>query len=178
MLTPEQLASTQKASIQTLIDLTGKALEGAESFVSLNMQTAKTALSEAEGSTMAALSAQDPQSLFAVPFSALQPSTEKATAYLRESYDIANGLKTEFAKVFDAAATGAQGSLTEFFEAAAKNVPAGSENGLALWQSAITTAGNAFESMQKAAQEATDIAEANYTAVTAQAAKAGKAKRG
>jgi phasin family protein len=178
MLTPEQFASTQKANIQTLIDLTGKAFQGAESLVALNMQTAKAALSEAEGSTITALSAKDPQSLFALQYGALQPSAEKATAYFRETYDIANTVKAEFTKVFGAAAASAQGSFTELFDAAAKNVPAGSENGLALWKSAIATAGNAFESMQKAAQQATDVAEANYTAVTTQAVKATKGKRG
>lgn len=179
MLTPEQFASTQKANVQTLIELTGKAFQGAESLVALNLQTVKAALGDAEGTAISALSAKDAQSLLALQFSSLQPSTEKATAYFRESYDIANSLKDEFSKVFSAAAADAQGSFTQMFEAAAKNAPTGSENGIALWKSAVATAGSAFESMQKAAQQATDIAEANYTAVTTTAAKpASKAKRG
>ena len=57
-----------------------------------------------------------------------------------------------------------------------KCVPAGSENVVALWKSAVATANNAFESVQKAAQQAADVAEANYSAATGVATKA-KAKR-
>ena len=39
-------------------------------------------------------------------------------------------------------------------------------------KSAISAANNAFESVQKAAKQATDMAEANFTAVTDSAVKA------
>jgi hypothetical protein len=87
-------------------------------------------------------------------------------------------VKAEFAKVYGAAAADAQDSFTQLFDAAAKNVPAGSENGLALWKSAIATAGGAFESMQKGGATSHRHRGSQLHAVTTQAVKtAGKAKR-
>ena len=182
MLTIDQLATTQKANAQALFSLGGKAFEGIESLVALNLQTAKAALDNAASTSLAALSVKDAQALFALQSEALQPNTEKAAAYIRQVNDVGAALKAEVAKLVSTAATGAQGSFADVFEAVAKNAPAGSESGIALWKSAIATASNAFEGMQKAAQQVTDVAQANYSAVTAQAVKAtqapSKAKRG
>jgi len=180
MLTAEQFSSTQKANIETLLGLAGKAFEGVESLVTLNLQTAKAALDEAAETSLAALSAKDPQSLFTLQAGALQPSAEKASAYGRQVAEIAATMKSEIDKVVSASAASTQGSFIELFDAAAKNAPSGSESGIALWKSAVATANNAFESLQKAAQQATDVAEANYAAVTKQAVKStpSKAKRG
>jgi phasin family protein len=182
MLTNEQITSVQKSNLQALLSLGNKAFESLESLVALNLQVTKTALDDAAEASLSTLSAKDPQSLYALQMGALQPSTEKATAYGRRVYEIATSMKTEIAKVVGDSAAGAQGSFIGLFDAAAKNAPLGSDNGVALWKSAVATANNAFESLQKAAKQASDIAEANYTAVTAQAVKStqgsGKAKRG
>jgi len=63
-------------------------------------------------------------------------------------------------------------------EAAMKNVPTGSTDGMALWKSALEGANNGYEALQKAAKQAGDIAQANYAAVSGSVAKAGKARRG
>ena len=56
-----------------------------------------------------------------------------------------------------------------------KNAPAGSENAVALVKSAMAAANNAYESVSKAAKQAADVAEANFTAVTNTAMKATQA---
>jgi len=56
-----------------------------------------------------------------------------------------------------------------------KNAPAGSEQAVTLVRSAMTAANNAYESVHKAAKQAADIAEANFTAVTNTAVKASQA---
>jgi hypothetical protein len=53
-----------------------------------------------------------------------------------------------------------------------KNAPAGTESAAALVKSAIAAASNAMESMQKATKQATEVAEANFTALTNTAVKA------
>ena len=62
-----------------------------------------------------------------------------------------------------------------------KNAPAGTENAVALVKSAVAAANNAYESVQKAAKQAADVAEANLQAMTTTAVKAtqaaGKTKR-
>ncbi|MCB2070551.1 MAG: phasin family protein, partial [Ottowia sp.] len=52
--------------------------------------------------------------------------------------------------------------------------PAGSETAVAVMKSAVAAANNAFESVQKAVKQASDVAEANFNAVTTTATNAAK----
>ena len=52
---------------------------------------------------------------------------------------------------------------------AAKNAPAGSEAAVAIMKSSVAAANNALESVQKAVKQATEVAEANFNAVAANA---------
>ena len=76
MMTPEQVLATHKANIEILFGLTNKAFEGVEKIVELNLQTAKTSLSEAADTTRAALAVKDAQELFALQAGLLQPAAE------------------------------------------------------------------------------------------------------
>ncbi len=172
MLTADQVVASQKASIETMFGLTHKAFEGVEKLVELNLQVAKTALSEAADTTNAALSVKDAQELLALQAGLLQPTAEKAAAYGRQVYDITSGTQAEVAKVAEAQVTEAQRKLTALVETAVKNAPAGTENAVALVKSAVAAANNAFESVQKAAKQAAEVAEANFQAVTSTAVKA------
>ncbi len=79
--TPDQLLAAQKANVETLFGLTNKAFEGVEKLVELNLQVAKTALSEAADTTAAALSVKDAQELLALQ-SALLPTAATCTTSL------------------------------------------------------------------------------------------------
>jgi hypothetical protein len=57
-------------------------------------------------------------------------------------------------------------------DGAIKNAPAGTESAVSLVKSAIAAANNAYESVQKAAKQAAEIADANIQAVSNTAAKA------
>jgi phasin family protein len=181
MLTAEQVLAAQKANVQTLFGLTGKAFEGVEKLVELNLQVAKAALGEASEATTAALSVKDAQELLSLQASLLQPSAERAAAYSRHIYDIAAATNAEVVKVAEAQLTDVQKSFMGLVDTASKNAPAGTENAVALVRSAVAAANNAFESVQKAAKQAADVAEANFQAMTNTAVKAtqapAKAKR-
>ena len=172
MLTAEQIFAAQKANLETLFGLTNKAFEGVEKLVELNMQVAKTAMSEAADSAQAVLSVKDAQELMALQSSLLQPSAEKAAAYSRHLYDIATSTQAEVAKVAEVQVADVQKKFAAIVESAAKNAPAGSENAVALVKSAVAAANNAFESVQKAGKQAAEMAEANFTAATSSAVKA------
>ena len=172
MLTAEQLIAAQKANIETLFGLTNKAFEGVEKLVELNLQVAKTALGEAGDTVRAAFSVKDAQELLALQASLLQPSAEKAAAYSRHVYDITAATNAEVTKAVEAQVADAQKKFINLVDSASKNAPAGSENAVALVRSAVAAANNAFESVQKAAKQAADVAEANFQAVTTTAVKA------
>ena len=175
MMTVEQIVSAQKSNVETLFGLTGKAFEGIEKLIELNMQVAKTAMGEAAATTQAVLSVKDAQELMTLQTSLLQPAAEKAAAYSRHLYDIAASTGAEVTKVAEATAADAQTKFMSVVDSAVKNAPAGTENAVALVKSAVAAANNAFEGVQKAVKQATDVAEANFQAVSAQATKATQA---
>ena len=173
-LTADQILAAQKANLETLFGLTTKAFEGVEKLVELNVTASKAALSEAASTTQAMLSVKDAQELLTLQASLFQPLAEKTAAYSRHLYDIAQGTGAEFGKAFESKAAEAQQNFAGLVDSAAKNAPAGSETAVAVMKSAVAAANNAFESVQKAVKQASDVAEANFTAVSTQAVNAAK----
>jgi phasin family protein len=177
MLTIEQVSASNQAAVDTLLGLTTKAFSGVEKLIELNVQVAKATLGEVADTTRAALSAKDAQELLALQASVFQPAAEKAAAYSRQLFDIANTTGAEVRSVAEAQAAEAQAKFGALIDSAVKNAPAGTENAVALVKSAVAAANNAFESAQKAAKQATDAAEANFQAATATAVKATSAPK-
>jgi phasin family protein len=173
-LTADQFLAAQKANLETLFGLTSKALEGVEKVIELNVTAARAALSEAQGTAQAVLSVKDAQELLALQAGLYQPLAEKVAAYNRHLYDIAQGTGAEFTKAFEAKAAETQAAIVSLVDSASKNAPAGSETAVAMMKSAVAAANNAFESLQKAVKQATDVAEANFTAVSNSAANVAK----
>jgi phasin family protein len=171
-LTQEQIVAANKANLETLFGLSNKAFEGVEKLVELNLQVAKAALGEAADNARAALAVKDVQELLALQAGMLQPSAEKAAAYSRHLYDIVAATGAEVTKTAEAQFAELQKSFMSAVDTAVKNAPAGSENAVTLVKSAITAANNAYESVHKAAKQAAEIAEANFSAVTTSAVKA------
>ncbi len=170
--TPDQFVAAQKATVETFFGLSGKAFEGVEKLVELNMQATKAAMAEAAETTQAMLSVKDPQELFALQAGLMQPAAEKAAAYGRHVYEIVAGTNAEFTKATEATVADSQKKVLSLVDNAVKNAPAGTENAVALVKSAVAAANNAYESMHKAAKQATEVAEANFQAMTATAVKA------
>lgn len=172
MMTAEQLLASHKANVEILFGLSGKAFEGVEKLVELNLQVAKAAMGEAAETVKAMLSVKDAQELLALQAGLVQPTAEKVSAYSRHLYDIAASTNAEVTRVAEETAADTQRKFMAAVDSAVKNAPAGTENAVALVRSAVTAANNAIESVQKAAKQATDVAEANFTAMQNSAVKA------
>ena len=170
--TTEQMIAAHKASLETLFGLTNKAFEGVEKLVELNLQVVKAALAEAAENTQAVMSVKDAQELMALQAGLLQPAADKAAAYNRHVYDIVSGANAEVGKMAEATMADSQKKVLALVDTAVKNAPAGSENAVALVRSAVAAANNAFESINKAAKQATEVAEANFQAMSNSAVKA------
>lgn len=166
MLTVEQVLAAQKANFDTLFGLTHKAYAGVEKLVELNLTAGKAALSEAAEGTQAALSVKDAQELLALQASFLQPLAEKSVAYSRHLYDIASSTGSEFTAAYEQQAAAAQKQFAGLVDSIAKNAPAGSESAVAVMKSAVAAAGNAYDAMQKAVKQASEMAEQNIAAVS------------
>ena len=181
MITVEQILDTQKSNVDTLTDLAGKAFEGIEGLIELNLSVAKGALAHAAQTTQAALSVRDPQELVALQQSLLQPAGEKVAAYSRSAYEIAASTGAAVSGVVEAQFAEAQSKFLALVDKAVKNAPAGSENVVALIKSQVAAANNAIETAKKAAKQAVEVAETNFQAATKTSGGAqttSKAKRG
>ncbi len=175
MMTVDQVLAIQKANIETLFGLTNKAFSGVEKLVELNITASKAAIAEASDTSKAFLSVKDAQELLAMQAGLFQPLAEKTAAYSRHLYDIASSTGAEFGAAAEAQAAEAQKKFMALVDNAAKNAPAGSETAVAVMKSAVAAANNALESVQKAVKQATDVAEANFNAVSATATNTVKA---
>ncbi len=164
MFTPDQIFAAQRSNLETLSGLTTKVFEGFEQLVELNLQVAKTVLSENLDGAKRSLSAKTPQEFLEIQTSLVQPAGEKAAAYARQVYEITSGTQKELAKVAKATMTEGSQKLRETVDNLAKNAPSGSESVVAIVKSAIAAADNAYESVEKAAAQAVEIAESNIEA--------------
>lgn len=172
--TAEQMLASHKANVETLFGLTNKAFESVEKLIELNVTASKAALNDAAGTAQAVLSVKDAQELLALQASLFQPLAEKTAAYSRHLYDITSSTGAEFGKAFEAQANDTQKKFMAVVENASKNAPAGSETAVAVFKSAIAAGNNALESVQKAVKQASEVAEANFNAVTNTAVNAAK----
>ena len=167
MITADQITSSHKANLEAFYGLTHSAFAGFEKMVELNLTASKAALSETMGHAQAAMGVKDMQELMALQAGIFQPMAEKSVSYSRHLYDIATSTGAQFGKAMEEKSVEAQKTFSNLIDSAAKNAPAGSETAVAASQ-------NAMESMQKAVKQATDMAEANFNAVTASAVTAAK----
>ena len=174
MFTVDQVVAAQKANVETLFGLTAKAFEGVEKIVELNLTASKAALSEVTDTAKSILSVKDAQELLALQAGLFQPLAEKTAAYSRHLYDIASSSSADFTKAVEVQAAAAQKKFADVVDTAAKNAPAGSETAVAVFKSAVSAANNALESVQKAVKQATEVAEANFNTVAANAVNASK----
>ncbi len=174
MLNTEQIMASHKANIETLFGLSHKAFEGVEKLVELNLQASKAALAESANYAQAVMGVKDAQELLALQAGMAQPLAEKTAAYSRHLYDIGTAAGADLGKTFEAQTADAQKKIMVLVDSASQNAPAGSETAVAVVKSAVAAANNAFESMQKAVKQASDMAEANFNSVAATAVNASK----
>jgi phasin family protein len=174
MLTVEQIVAAQKANVETLFGLTNKAFAGVEKLLELNIHASKAALAEASDTAKAALSVKDAQELLALQAGLFQPLAEKTASYSRHLYDIASSAGAEFGAAVEAQAAEGQKKFMSLVDTAGQNAPAGSEAAVSAMKTAVAAANNAFESVQKAVKQASEMAEQNFNAVSASAVNTAK----
>lgn len=165
-LTPEQIASANKAGVEAVLGLAGSQFAAFERLSALNFNAAKAAFEEGMGRTKALLNAKDPQEYLSLNAAASQPSVEKAIAYSRSVYEVTAQTQGEIAKFLEARAAEFSKNLLGILDKVSKNAPAGSDVAVAAVKSALAAASTAYDSFNKVAKQATEIAEANFTAAT------------
>jgi len=170
--TPEQLAGANKATVESMLTIANTAFASAERLAALNLNTARTMLEDAVNNAKALLAVKDLQELLNLQSAFAQPIVEKAVAYSRGVYEISAQTQEEMSKVFEGQFAELNKNVAAALDKAAKSAPAGSDVAVAAVKSAIAAANSAYDSMNKAAKQVAEIAEANVAAATNATVKA------
>lgn len=162
---PEQFSNATKANFEAQFAifsaLTNKAFEGVEKFVDLNLTAAKASLEESSITTRQLLSAKDPQEFFSLASAQAQPTAEKTIAYGRHLANIASSTSAEFSKAAETQIAETNRKVISLVEEVSKNAPAGSENAVAMFKSALGNANAGYEQFSKTAKQAVETIEGN-----------------
>lgn len=165
-VTPEQIAATNKAGVEAILSLANSQFAAFERLSALNFNATKAAFEDGIGHAKALLNAKDVQEAMNLSAAAAQPALEKAIAYSRSLYEVAAQTQSELTKYAEAQAAEVNKSMAGLLEKYSKNAPAGSDVAVAAVKSALAAANTAYDSFTKVAKQATEIAEANFTAAT------------
>ena len=141
---PEQFSNATKANFESQFaifsTLTNKAFEGVEKFVDLNLNAAKASLEESSATAKQLLAAKDPQEFFSLATAQAQPVAEKTLAYGRHLASIASTTGAEFSKAAETQIAETNRKVISLVDEVSKNAPAGTENAVAAFKSAIGNA--------------------------------------
>ena len=175
--TPEQFAAANKASVDALFTVAQAQFAAFERLSALNFNTTKAAFENSVSQAKALMSVKDAQEFASLSANAAQPVLEKAIAYSRNVYEVATQTQAEVTKLAETQAAVMNKSLVALMDKLSANAPAGSDVAVAAVKSAMAATNSAYDSFTKAVKQATDLAEANVTAATANVVKqAGKKK--
>ena len=163
----EQISNTNKAGVETFMTIASTSFAGAERLAALNLNAARNFIEDNAASTRALLAVKDVKALVSLQKSFVQPDAEKAAAYTRRVYEIATQTHEALSHVVEAQRAELNKKLGLALDEAAKNAPAGSDLAVNALRSAIFAANSAYDSMSKAAKQASEIAEANLAVATA-----------
>jgi phasin family protein len=163
---PEQVAAVQRANLNSFYDAAGKTLEGLEKLIRLNLDTARTALSDWRERARGEFEKGQGDDNRALPAALALPSTDKVLSYERHVAEITSAMQTQLTELFEAQYQQANRQVQRFVESVAKNAPAGSEATVAFMNQAITLAGTMHETAYKAAKQAANFAQSGVSVAT------------
>ncbi len=176
-VTPEQIAAMNKAGVEAILGLANSQFAALERLSALNFDATKSAFEESVDHAKSLLGAKDIQEFVNLNTAVAQPTLEKAIAYSRSVYEIASQTQGEIAKFIEVQAAEFNKNLVGLLDKVSKNAPAGSDVAVAAVKSALAAAGSAYDSFNKVAKQATEIAEANFAAATSTARETHKRQR-
>ncbi|MGF6871492.1 phasin family protein [Paraburkholderia sp. MM5477-R1] len=161
-LSSKQAVASQRASLETVSDVWTKAFGCIEKLTELNLRAAKSTLSENQAIISTALSANDPQELFALLAKRAQAAMEEAQSYWRHVYNIMFSAQAELAGSAEGQFRQQQQNTQAFVDTVASNAPMGSEPAMNALQSAVRSASETtsatIEAGKKAAAQTLEIA--------------------
>jgi phasin family protein len=174
--TPEQMLQLQKSAIESFKAMTTASFQGFEKLAALNLQATKATFGDIAEKAEAVVKANDPKVLVEIATTSAQPAAEKATAYAKHVYDIAQQTNSEISALIEKQVAASNKQIHAAIDAFSKSAPAGTEGVTTFVKSAVSAANTAWDQVNKAGKQVADYAETNLSTVTS-AAKANKARK-
>jgi phasin family protein len=172
LLTQEQISAANKANLETLAQLSRKAFDGVEKLMELNLQVAKTLMQENVDHLQDSSKAKDAKEYFSKQASFVQPMTEKAIAYSRHFYNIANETQANISEVAKEDMQKRSSEMQKMMTNVSSQTPGGSDAMVNMIKQAVANANTAFEATQKAVKQAVDMSTHQAQSATESALKA------
>lgn len=163
-VTPEQVTATNKVAVEAVLAFANAQFAAFERLSALNFNATKAAFEDGVSHTKSLLNVKDVQELVNLNSSFAQPAMEKVLAYSRSVYEVTTQTQADITKTIEAQATEINKGVVGFLDKVSKNAPAGSDVAVAAVKSALAAANSAYDSFTKVAKQATEIAEANFSA--------------
>lgn len=171
----DAFAGTVKANLEKQVafftTLSETVVDSVSKIAELNINACKTSLEETKVVSNQLFAAKAPQDTLQLVTALQQPTITKLTAYNRHLADIASGAQAAISTAIQEQVKESTRQLTQIVDAAAKHAPAGSENVVTMAKSVIANANAGFDHLNKATQQAVEVAQANVTASVNQAAQ-------
>jgi len=166
---PEDFA---KSGFNFALFFVNTAFDGIERLALLNLAAARSVFEASMSNVTTLLGAKDVQSFVNLQKQLSAPSIEKGMEYSRNVIAIASETKDKIAKEVETQVADTNAKVTGLVEKALASAPAGSEVAVAAVKTAIKSANDAYEGLNKAAKQAAEVAEASVAAATEATLKA------
>ena len=174
---PEQFSAATKANFDAQIALfstfSSKTFEGVEKLLELNLNAVKSSFEDSAATTKQLLAAKDAQEFISLSTSKTQPNAEKLLAYSRHLASIASSTQAELTHVAESQIAETNRKILSLFEEVSKNAPAGSEQFVSFFKTAINNVNEGYEQLSKSTKQAVEALEANVNSTVTQLAQAG-----
>lgn len=148
------------------------ALDGFERIAALNLSAGRSFVEASFANTQALLGATDVKSFVELQKELATPSLEQGVAYGRNVIAITTETKDKIAKEIEAKVAETNAQVSALVEKALASAPAGSEVAVAAVKTAIKTANEAYEGLNKAVKQVAEATEASVSAATEATLKA------
>jgi phasin family protein len=168
---PQDLANAGIGSISLLANAT---IDGIERLAALNLSAGRSFVEASFANVSALLGVTDVQSFVNLQQKLAAPVLEKGMEYSRNVIAITTETKDKIAKEVETQVAAVNANVSGLVEKALASAPAGSEVAVAAVKTAIKSANEAYEGLNKAAKQAVEVAEANVAAATSATLKAAK----
>ncbi|HXE38914.1 MAG TPA: phasin family protein [Azonexus sp.] len=166
---PEDFA---KSGVNFALAFANTTFDGVERLALLNLAAARSVFEVSVSNLTSLLGAKDVQSFVDLQKTLSAPSIEKGLEYSRNVISIATETKDKIAKEVEVQVADTNAKVSGLVDKALASAPAGSEVAVAAVKTAIKTANEAYEGLNKAAKQAAEVAEASVAAATEATLKA------